>query len=184
MIAAAGGEAVDYVRAVGRGLPPVERDMTLRRRQPRWIDEQAVASVLAHEELVILRAGGALLEEQLATGKLHIARGHRVRTQFADAPQQRRARGNGIEHRARVGVLSAQPRQPVGAPVVLHPPVGIRQRLAEIGVAGVVHACDRRWRDHRLGGGHRTLLRKKPVASVRSRSRRAMSASRRIALGA
>ena len=78
--------------------------------------------------------------------------------------------GNGVEHRAGVGVLALEERQPVRILVVLHPAVGIAKGLAEVGVLDHRHAgdgggwsrnvkrpghvCCRRSRQHAAGSGH------------------------------
>src|SRR5207245_1309412 len=106
-------QAVHHVRAVGRGLPPVERQMAGRGAEERRVDQHAGYAVLLHEQLEVLRARRTLLEEQLAAGAAREARRRRLPRELLVALQKPVASRDGVEHRPRVLVLSLEEGQPL-----------------------------------------------------------------------
>ena len=151
ILAAVFGEAIDDARAVRRGPPPVQRYVPGGAAQRGRIDQRPIGAGLANEELEIVRAAGPLLEEELAAGPLHPAGEGDVAGELPDAPREGLAAWDRVEDGAGMSVLRRQKRQPVRVLVVLHPPVGVAERLAEVGVLNDGDLGDRRRRNRRAG---------------------------------
>ncbi len=145
-------QAVDDVRAVGRGVPPVERQMAGGARERGGIDEHAPHAALLDEQPEVVGARRPLLDEQPPAGALYTARERDIARELLDVREQRFPARYRVEHRARVRVLSLEIGQPLRVLVGLHPAVRITQRLAEIAVG---HDRDARHRRRRDGGDGR-----------------------------
>ena len=110
----------------------------------RRLRKRAVLSDLAHEQLVVVGAGRALLVEQASSGAANRTGGGDVAGQLLDAFQQWFPCGQLVEYRSGIGVPPSKEGQPVRILVVLHPAIGIGDPLAEVRVGYRLDPGDRR----------------------------------------
>ncbi len=161
VFAAVPGDSVDDVRTIGGRIPPVQREVagrfsgaaarSARFTHLRRVDQYAVHTAFLHEQLVVVRALGALFEEQPAASASYFARRGRISGELLNVLQERPATGDRIHDRACVLVLALEVGKPARVFVVLHPPVRIAERLAKVGVLHDVDSRHRRGRNIRPG---------------------------------
>jgi hypothetical protein len=145
ILAAVLRQSVHYVPPVRRGIPPIERHVTLGVAHGGGIDQypRLVSRPAAHEELVIIGTERTLLIEQGSSGPLDPRRRDRIARELPDSREQRGPIRQCVEHGAGVIVLSLQEGQPLRVLVVLHPAIRIAQRFAEIRISDHVDARHR-----------------------------------------
>ena len=116
------------MRAVGRGAPPVEREVARWRcSAPSDRSARGRGRSRARTACSCRRRRAAARRTVMPPARCTRAVSAVVAGELLNALQQRGPAGKGVEHGARVVVLALQERQPVRVLVVLHPAVADRR---------------------------------------------------------